>query len=105
MTKEQHEACEALAEKCAKKDLGDGSSYYGFIEGFKSAHQPEQIANLTPEQLMNSKWVKGLVEDLTGVTDYLHDIWANKKEYARDLAKEGFDKHQKALVPFKEVEK
>lgn len=90
MTKEQIKTCEELAENYKKgymknDDLMTFSDCRkSFVDGFKAAHQPENINNLTAEQLMGNDDVRRLV----GVLKY------QREEYGND------DGINKALAPF-----
>lgn len=96
MTKEQKEACEALALKIYAYDWHSGVDQnsgprYGFESGFEAAQ--------TPEMLMLNPLVRGLVEALS-----FHK--AGQAYYrVGDEAKTVADLTEKVLAPFKEVEK
>ena len=122
MTKEQQEACEALAEKyCGSAtrkfvDMNDIPSYAASpVYNENKAYQAGFQAAQTPEMLMLNPLVKGLVEALReyepdnkweqfisggNIFGYQEGdfIWAFDTENPNGLTKQ-------ALAPFKEVEK
>ena len=107
MTKEQQEACEALADKyCEIYRFASREQkqkmFFHYKDGFKAAQ--------TPEMLMLNPLVKGLVEALDNInkhdacvalTQGRYEKFNNYEEAWYGVA----DYAGKALAPFKEVDR
>ena len=125
MTKEQQEACKALAKKFVKTDAAyEGAEQRvwecGVEYGFQAAQTPEMVKLMSAEQLLGHPLVKGLVEALghyakksnwrftcgDEISDHYENM-PNDNDHSGNGTRGYYSgaRARKALAPFKEVEK